>query len=239
MPLKWPGDEDHLLICGRNGSGKTVGGVWHLSGKDFNKQPWLVLNTKGDPLLNQLAGIEGIKTIGIDETPGDKGLYIVNPLPHETMEVDGLLGRVWSKGNCGTYIDEGYAIEEDRNLNALLTQGRSRKCPVIILSQRPSWLTKFAFSECNFVHLFNLQIQDDRKKIGQIVPVDKDYRLRPHFSYWYDVKDDTLSSLAPVPPPAVLVERIRAKFSADDRPEPEQPLELVEIFGDTPGRNYL
>lgn len=233
-----PGPEDHLLVLGRNGSGKTVAGAWHLSRKDFNAQPALIVNTKGDKLLNEIAAIEGVETIAIDGTPGDKGLYIVNPTPDQSEELNALLWRVWRKGNCLTYIDEGYAVTDDDGLNALLTQGRARRCPVIILSQRPSWLTKFAFSEVNFVHLFNLQIQDDRKKIGQIVPVDKDYRLRPYHSYWYNVKDDTLAELKPVPPPEQILATFQAKFPPN-RQEVTQAAVIVEEKRLVRGKNFL
>lgn len=239
MPLQWPGPEDHTAVVGRNGSGKTVGGAWHLSGKDFKDQAWVIYNTKGDELLNAIGKIEGVKQLDVDGTPEENGLYIVNPMPRDKAAVDLQLGRIWERGNCGTYLDEGYWLDEDENLNSLLTQGRSRRCPVIVLSQRPAWLTKYAFSECNFVHLFNLQIQDDRKKIGQIVPVDKDYRLRPYHSYWYNVKEDRLVELSPVPPPEDILSRFRAKFPPNQPPVVSKPVDIEEVFGPTQGRRYL
>lgn len=241
MALKWPGPEDHTAVVGRNGSGKTVAGAWQLSGKDFNEQAWVVYNTKGDELLSAIATIEGVKTIGVDDTPEENGLYMVNPMPDEQAAVNAQLGRIWARGNCGAYLDEGYWLkrEHESNLNAMLTQGRSRRCPVIVLSQRPAWLTKYAFSECNFIQLFNLQIQDDRKKIGQIVPVDKDYRLRPYHSYWYNVKDDRLVELGPVPPPETILTRFRAKFPPNKPPEQPQVTETVEVSAPERQRRYF
>lgn len=240
--LKWPGPADRTAVVGRTGSGKTVAGVWHLSGKDFTNpqgQPWAVFNTKGDPLLNEIAAIEGVKNIALDKTPEEPGLYIYNTVPGDADAINDALGRIWQRQNCGVYIDEGYMIENDDNLNALLTQGRSRNCPVIMLSQRPAWITKYMFSEADFVQLFNLQIQDDRKKIKQLVPVDKDYSLRKHHSYWYNVGDDILTPLGPVPPPDELVERIRAKFSAKNAPEPLQAFETVDVSPAEKVRRYL
>lgn len=237
--IVWPGPNDRTAIVGRTGSGKTVAGAWHLSGKDFNAQPWLVLNTKGDPLLNQIAQIEGVKTISIEDTPNEPGLYIVNTRPDESIELDAMLGRIWERQNCGVYVDEGYMLDVTDNFNALLTQGRSRNCPIIVLSQRPAWISKFVFSEADFVQLFNLQIQDDRKKIGQLVPVDKDYRLRKHHSYWYNVGDDTLVELQPVPPPDVILDRFRAKFPPNKLPESLQAFETIEVSSDLRQRRYL
>lgn len=236
----WPGPSDRTAIVGRTGSGKTVAGAWHLSGKDFNSQPWFALNTKGDPLLNQIAAIEGVKSLEIEQpVPNEPGLYIINTRPDQGIEIDTFLGRMWERQNCGLYVDEGYMLDVIDNFNALLTQGRSRNCPIIVLSQRPAWISKFVFSEADFVQLFNLQIQDDRKKIGQLVPVDKDYRLRKHHSYWYNVGDDTLVELQPVPPPAAILSRFRAKFAAAPRPEAPQVLETVNVSDAPRAIRYL
>lgn len=243
MPIKFPGPSDRVTIIGRTGSGKTVAGVWHLSGKDFDIQPWVALNTKGDPLLNEIALIPGVKSLSLEEALKlpifEPGMYIISTRPDQAEAINALLGKIWLQGNVGVYIDELYMIDETDNLNAILTQGRSRNVPFIGLSQRPAWVTKFVFSETDFVQLFNLQIQDDRKKIAQLVPVDKDYSLRKHFSYWYNVGDNILTPLGPVPPPDTLVERIRAKFPPNKPPEPAEPVVLQEVFGPTQGRNYL
>lgn len=105
-------------------------------------------------------------------------------------------------------------------LNSCLTQGRSRHIPMIICSQRPAWCSKFVFSESDFVMLYNLQRLEDRKTIGGLVPVDKNYRLAKYHSYWYNVADDQLSQFAPVPQFADILEIFRAKFP------PEQAQDL-------------
>lgn len=226
MPVKFPGPTDRLAVLGRTGSGKTTKAAWHLSGKNFDVQPWLIVNTKGDPLLNEIASIEGVQEIDVSDTPGDKGLYIVSPLPHERDDLDAMFYRIWEKQNCGVYIDEGYMIEKTDGLNALLTQGRSRRIPMIILSQRPAWITKFVFSEADFFSLFQLTRREDRKAATDIVPVSVDYRLAPYCSYWYNVAENTVVQMGPVPDKAVIISTFRAKFP----PEPalaDAPLEPV------------
>ena len=217
--VKFPGEQDRLLIVGRTGGGKTTAGMWHLSGRDFNKQPAVILNTKGDPFIDQLAELDGVQTITLDDTPGDTGLYIVSPTPGEMDKLDTFLARIWNKKNCLVYVDEGYMIKPADQLNALLTQGRTRNIPVIILTQRPSWITKFVFTECDFVQLFNLQTLNDRKNIGGLVPVDKNYRLPEHYSYWYNVRANTMVKFGPVPPPEQILETFRAKFPPKQAPE--------------------
>jgi len=219
MSAKFPGPTDRVYIIGRSGSGKTTAAIWHISAKDFDVQPWVLVNTKGDSTLNELAAIPGVKTIGIDETPGEKGLFHVRPFPDtEALELDAFLNRIWRKGNCGVLIDEGYMIEEDRSLNALLTQGRDRHIPIIVLTQRPTWITKFVESEANFVQLFNLSRLDDRKNVSGLVPVDKNYRLDKYCSYWYNVDEHELIEFAPVPNKAAIIKTFRAKFPPEPSP---------------------
>ncbi len=210
--LKWPGEQDRLALLGSSGSGKTTVGAWHLSGKDFNKQPWLILNTKDDPLINEIADIEGVKTIDVDDTPGDRGLYIVNPEPSESDAVDALLRRVWLKQNVGVFVDEGYMLEIKDAFNALLTQGRSRNIAMMVLSQRPAWISKFVFSEANFVQVMRLGHEGDRKNVAQFVPMDYKQRLPNYYSLWYNVTDNQLIPMGPVPQKDIIISRLKAKF---------------------------
>lgn len=236
MPLKWPGNHDRTAVLGRTGSGKTTAAAWHLSGQDFNKQPWLIANTKGDPLLNEIAQIEGIQTLDLDDTPDETGLYIVNPRPDEGVPLDAMFRRIWDKQNCGVYIDEGYMIEEQDAFNALLTQGRSRNIPMIVLSQRPAWISKFVFSEADFIQVFQLQHLGDRKNVAQFVPLDVDYRLPKYHSFWYNVSDNELARLSPVPDKSQILNTFRAKFPPPNPNEapsnpgvPQKPVRLKRV----------
>ncbi|MDE2019916.1 MAG: hypothetical protein KGJ13_06260 [Patescibacteria group bacterium] len=191
-----------------------------MSGKDFELQPWLMVNTKGDKHLLQIAALDGVQTISVNDTPGDTGLYHVQPkMPEQGPELDAMLGRIWEKGNCGIYIDEGYMIHPANNLNACLTQGRSRNIPMIVLSQRPVWISKFVFSECDYVQLFNLKRRNDRKEATDFVPVDKDYRLAPHCSYWYNEATELLVEFGPVPNNAAILDTFRSKFPPEHEPK--------------------
>jgi hypothetical protein len=229
MPLKFPSNHDRLAVIGRTGSGKTQAAAWHLSGKNFDRQPWVIVNTKGDPLLNEIGRIRGVHNIGIGDTPGDKGLYIVSPLPNERDQLDAFFFRIWEKQNTGVYIDEGYMIEKTDGLNALLTQGRSRDIPMIVLSQRPAWISKFVFSEADYIQLFHLQHEDDRKNVGRFVPFNTKYRLRKFHSYWYNVGENEIVEFSPVPPREAILESFRDQFPPDDVAEQD-----IKVSGPIP-----
>jgi hypothetical protein len=224
MAVKFPGPEDRIYIIGRTGSGKTHAAMWHLSGHDFRTQPWLIVNTKDDRVVNWLCeNVPDIKEISVDETPGESGLYVVTPVRSDVPKVDTLLGRVWDKQNCGVWIDEGYMIHPNDNFIGLLTQGRTRRIPMIVLTQRPAWITKFVESEADYVQVFNLSRRDDRKRVADVVHgLDVDYRLERHCSYWYNVADDDLVQFGPVANRATILESFRGKLP------PEQALPMVE-----------
>lgn len=234
MATKFPGDSDRTAIIGSSGSGKTTAAAWLLSGYDFSKRPWVIVNTKDDPLIAEISKIPGVKVIGLNETPGDTGLYIVNPLPNEQEALNDFFQRIWEKGDIGVWVDEGYMIEIKDAFNALLTQGRSRKISLIVLSQRPAWISKFVFSEASYIMVFRLGHEDDRKSVAKFVPIDPKHRLPNYHSYWYNVNDNEVIKFGPVPKKAFIINSFRAKF-----PPNEAPAEMAIIDEATPVRKIL
>lgn len=221
--MNFPGGEDRTAILGRTGSGKTTFSCWLLSGTDFSRERWVIYNTKGDKLINQIASIPGVRTLNISETPDENGLYVYNPRPDQQEEIDASFRRIWDLEDCGVFIDEGYMIETEGGFNALLTQGRSRRIPMIVCSQRPAWISKYVFSEASFISVFQLQHLGDRKNVAQFVPLDINYRLPRYSSFWYDVGEHTLYRLSPVPPAPAIVENFRRSLAPPERAAPGEP----------------
>lgn len=217
--MKFPGDTDRTAILGSSGTGKTTAAAWLLSGYNFRRRPWVIVNTKDDPLIAEIAAIPGVHTISLDDEIKEPGLYIVNPLPHEQEKLNAFLQKIWERGDIGVWIDEGYMIEIKDAFNALLTQGRSRKISMIILSQRPAWISKFVFSEASFIQVFRLGHMDDRKNVAKFVPIDPKARLPNYHSYWYNVNDNEIVRFAPVPRKATILQSFRDAFP----PEASQP----------------
>lgn len=195
--MKVPTDSQHLSIIGANGSGKTQGAIWHLSIRDYVNMPWLVVNFKRDELVD---GIPRAVHIDLDEIPVKPGIYITHPQPDELPAVNDQLYEIWKRGRCGVYIDEGYIMgNRNADFRRILTQGRSLQIPLIVLSQRPTWMDPFVFSESQFFQLFRLQRQKDIQNVQDFIHGDVSKRLPEYYSYYYDVKGNDLKVLSPVP----------------------------------------
>jgi hypothetical protein len=192
-----PKDDQRLVIIGRTGTGKTYAGAWQLAMRRFDRIPWIIFDYKGDKLLNDLGATE----IQVGYIPKKPGLYIVHPLPSQKEEVEQMMWKIWSNERIGLFIDEGYMIGDSEAFRALLTQGRSKKIPMIILSQRPSWLSRFVFSEANFYQVFHLNDKEDRKTMSRYLGdgVNIETRLPEYQSVYYSVDNDTVTVLAPAP----------------------------------------
>ena len=204
--MRLPNDSQRHAIYGQTGSGKTVGGLYWLSRRDFDKKPWLIINAKADP---NIAKIPRLEQIGIrDAPPKQPGLYEVRPLPaHDEPYLTEMMWKIWDRGKFGLFVDEAYRIPRlDPAFNAILTQGRSKRIPVIMLAQRPAYVPPFFMSEADFHQVYHLTNPADIKRIKEWVPPIGPTR-RDFHSQFYDVANGTLTYLAPVPPEAEIMDR--------------------------------
>jgi hypothetical protein len=211
--MRLPEDTHRHVIVGATGSGKTQAALWHLSHRSYHEMPWVIYNYKRDELID---GIPHTHPLGLDEVPAEPGVYVSHPLPDESVEEH--MWGVWNKGNTGVYVDEGYMLGNNNPaFRALLTQGRSRKVPLIVLSQRPVWMDRFTFSEGDFYQVFRLQHAKDRRNVEQFVPANLEKRLPKYHSYYYDVGEDQVSVLKPVPDIHVIYETFRRRLERQRR----------------------
>lgn len=224
--MRIPDDSQRVLIVGMTGSGKTLAGLWHLSLRDLESMPWVIFDFKRDPTIAKIPALE----ISLGELPQEPGLYVVRPLPGQDDDVEKFLWNVWQRGNIGLYIDEGYMLDKNSDaLNAIYTQGRSKRIPVITLSQRPVGLSRFAFSEAEFFQTFFLNDERDRKTVQAFQPEKVRERLPRFHSYYYDVGGDELSVLTPVPMLPELLKRFPVLDEPEPEPAPPEPLRLRTI----------
>lgn len=210
--VNFPDDTQRLLIVGATGSGKTQAALWHLSHRSYTEIPWVVYNSKSDAGIDTIPWAEEIE---ISKVPVQPGIYIVHPLPNQQEALEAQQWEIWERGGTGVYIDEGYAMgTNNQAFRALLTQGRSRRIPMIVLSQRPVWLDRFAFSESEYVQAFRLQHAKDRKAMEEVIPAPLE-RLPVYHSWYYDAVGNRVYKMAPVP----RLEVIHSTFERRLRPE--------------------
>lgn len=210
--MNLPNDTQRLTVFGRTGSGKTVAAMWHFSLRSYPWRPWIVYDYKGDKLIGEIPGAE---EIGLNEVPKHAGVYIVRPKPEVDDElVEQQMWGIWERGRIGVYVDEGYMISK-RNaaFNAILTQGRSKQIPMITLSQRPVWMSRFVISEADFFQIFFLSDESDEDVVQRFIPHQMDTRALPNFySYYHDIGANDFRVLAPVPHPDDILETFRDRI---------------------------
>lgn len=212
MSITLPRFDKRTAVIGSTGSGKTQLAIWLLSTADFHSRPWIIFDFKGDELIDEIGPTE----ISIFGAPPKKpGLYVVRPIPQmHDKAVEEFLWGVWRQENVGIFIDEGYMLG-NRNpaLNACLTQGRSKRIQMIVLSQRPVWMSKFVFSEANYFAIMNLTLEDDRKYVASYCGNMKINMLPRYHSLWYDCDGQRGTVLRPVPGRNELIDRFNQRLS--------------------------
>lgn len=213
MNFVLPRNDQRVAIMGRTGTGKTVFASWLLSLAPFHKQPYVIVDYKRDRLFADIEPIE----ISTGEVPRWPGLYVVRPLPSDVDGVEKWMWKVWEREKVGLFFDEMYVLPDKGALRAILTQGRSKRIPVIALSQRPKWISRFVLSEADHYGVFALNHKGDRDSVGEFLPggvVDR--RFKPYHSVWYDVSQNSTFDMLPAPHMDVILQRFR------DRLEPKR-----------------
>lgn len=216
-----PGDTDRTSIVGKTGSGKTTAGLFILSEMNlFEKMPWVILDYKGDDIIEKIPARplhEGASA------PDEPGLYklMCSPFHASPDPVDEFLRSVWRNGHTGLFFDEAYMLPDrfgrtnSGTLRALFTTGRSRHIPIISLTQRPMDVTKYNFSEASHHVIFRLPDKGDRDVVRGRVPNEEFDRifgragtLLPEYqSMWYDVSRDNTFTMLPFPHPKEVVKQ--------------------------------
>jgi hypothetical protein len=224
MTFRLPRNDEHTTIVGKNGSGKTQFGAWLLSMRNLKNERWIIYDSKGDELLNSL---ENTRELGFHEQPTKPGLYVVHTRPDLQDDWEQSLWRVYHAENTGVYLDEGYMVPDGGTTGngptayrTLLTQGRSKRIPIITLTQRPVDVSRFAFSEAGHIVLFSLNDDRDLKRVSEFtardftdwVPPEMGDKLPKYHARWYNKNDDARFIVRPVPDAETIREAIDSQL---------------------------
>lgn len=213
----FPRIDQRVSIIGKTGSGKTQFGAWLLSNARFDLIPYVIIDFKGEQLFQECTRIRDIDYKTIPKKPG---LYRLNcgVTEDEKESLSKWLWAVWERERCGLYFDEAYMLPREKGsaYEAILTQGRSKRIPAISLTQRPSWITRFVFSEADYFAMFRLNDMRDIDTLGAFVPQGINQTLLPKYHCnWYDVGADKITIVKPVPDADHIKERIDSRLRKD------------------------
>lgn len=219
--MRLPTSSERKTIYGMTGTGKTNAGLWDLEQRNFDSMPWVILDFKRDDLIGAIDAKPWALGRGV---PSEPGIYVVRPRPFDDAEaVDRLLLAAHAQGNTGIFIDEAYMIDaRSKALMTVITQGRSLRVPLIALTQRPVWMSRYLISEAEFQQVFFLADENDREAVQRFIPRDVTKREpKRRFGSWhYVVPDRDFDELDPLPPPEVVISRINERLDEleDDGP---------------------
>lgn len=183
----------------------------------IDESPWVVIDYKRDV---NIARIPYAHFVDVGFIPREPGVYVVQPLPNQEQEITDYLMQIWDTEGIGLYIDEGVMLARNDALDNILIQGRSKQIPVIMLTQRPVGISRFAFTEAQYMFIFPNQDKRERKVIGEFTPLgdnrDLDDYLLPRFHFYhYDVLENKITATKPVPN----IDAILKTFAEKLRPE--------------------
>lgn len=246
-------DETHrTLIVGRTGTGKSQAAIDTLSEMNWDEMPWIIIDYKGEDLVRDILAMNGwrrknvrgrvvlnrtlnspIVELGLeDKIPRKPGLYYLRPRPKlDDAAMEAWLMRVHSQGNTGLFIDEGYAMPsygDSPAFTLLLTQGRTLHIPIIVLYQRPVWMSRFAVAQADFIRIFKQNDIRDTKTVnnycapavtpsGQTISPKELVFLPDYYSLWHDVGRGITSVLKPASDRRTILRTFRERLTPHRR----------------------
>jgi ABC-type dipeptide/oligopeptide/nickel transport system ATPase component len=174
-PVKWKQGE-HVIIVGDTGSGKT-----YLESKLLAlRQHVIVLRTKPDNII--FDGFHKVPIVGKigSQRFDDAGRLITKFLlvpkyEDQQKQASLVFERVWKEGAWCIAIDETYyatqILKLEKQINKLLTQGRSKNVSIVCGMQRPAWVSRFALSQATHAFIFRCEGKDLKSLAESLSPV--------------------------------------------------------------------
>lgn len=200
---------ERLVVAGRSGSGKTTLAAFFLN---RSRQHWLILNpkhTKGYAELSQAKVLHKFDAAAVSASLAKNKYTVLNLSSVQATDeyMDWIIDWLHNNfSNVGLCADELYTLHSNGRpgpgLVGWLTRGRELQQSFIGLTQRPAWVSKFVFSEANYIVGMDLTLPEDRKRMRDNTGFNGfQNRLPAHQWRWYDVERDadTLWGAVPLP----------------------------------------
>lgn len=158
-PSKWKQGE-HVIIVGDTGSGKTYLESKLLALRDHT----IVVKTKPDdikfPGYKKVRKYKDLLDLRTTKFVLDSGF---DPyLQHNN--ISNMINLAWRQEGWTIAVDETYywtsVLKLERQLNMLLTQGRSKHLTLVVGMQRPAWISRFALSQATHAFIFRCEGRD-------------------------------------------------------------------------------
>jgi len=203
------------VVVGRTGSGKSS-----LAGFLLRQSPqqWIILNPKGTRSydgLPDMITVNGLDWKKLERAMMEKGRdhkarwRFINLVPNmhqanfDAMD-DFLMALHESYTHIGFVADELYTLNQNGRagpgLTAWLTRGRELKQSFLGLTQRPAWVSKFIFSEADYIGEMSLTIAEDQKRMYDVTGKEEMRQNIPNYEWlWYDVGRDKIRWFNPLP----------------------------------------
>ena len=151
---------EHVIVIGDTGSGKT----YLLSKLLEMRDHVIVVKTKPDdiqfPGYRKIKKYQDLMDLKTSRFVLDSGFDQVI----QRLNIQQAINVAWKQEGWTIAVDETYywtsILRLERQLNMLLTQGRSKHLTVVAGMQRPAWISRFALSQATHAFIFRCEGRD-------------------------------------------------------------------------------
>lgn len=151
---------EHVIIVGDTGSGKT-----YLESKLLAlRDNVIVVKTKPDDITfpghKKVRKYQGLMDLRTRKFVLDSGFdpYL------QKYNIANMIALAWKQEGWTIAVDETYywtsVLKLEKQLNMLLTQGRSKHLTIVAGMQRPAWISRFALSQATHAFIFRCEGRD-------------------------------------------------------------------------------